>query len=208
MVAHTFLNQISGTKPKRETAHVWGFVAGLFAAPASSVTVETVARLSSNCSATVSLHRYPSPDRPAYSPSRPITGFRPSPVKSGADIGYQRDLLIDPAMGRDQSRAAEHKTVGLGQCKRHHSFLPQLQYLVWQVALITMQSAGSQVRRAVWSQLKCWALTLQPRLSLAPLQASSVTTPAFAANTTPRVLTGARINSENRRWGQSLTAVF
>lgn len=200
--------QTTALQPQRETAQVTALATSCFAGRDSFANVATVASLSSNCGATVSLHRYPSPDRPAYSPSRPITVFRPTDRKLGADIGYQCVLSMYPGIGRSQSRAAKQIKLGSRSCKRHQSFLLRLQYSVWQVALTTTQSVGSLVRQAVLPLLKYSAQIRQQLQLPVPQQASSVTTPAFAANTIRRALIGVRINSENRRRGLSLTAVF
>ncbi len=156
---------------------------------------------------TNSLYRYPSPNRPACSPSRSITVFCRHLVKTVYDIGYHSDLGFYSSSDNINCDVKSKTTIGLRLCKRHQSSLRQLQYSVWQVASITTWSAAwpAQVR-ALWLQ-NCLAQTVQVQWLSVRQLAYSVTTRAFAANLDNCALAG-RITFRNRGQGASLAAVF
>jgi len=171
--------------------------------------VGNVAGRSRYRSAAFSLHRYPSPDRPAYSPSRPITEFRLSDAKNVDDIGYHYGIAIHQGAVRTHSGAAKITTIGIRSCTRKQSSLRQWPYLVCQVASeMTLNVAWSERVRA-----------LLPRKSLGriapgrclPVQrsASFVTTRAsrFANKVVSRAHAG-RVMNENRRRGAAPAAVL
>ena len=194
---------------KREFAHS-GFIAQQCYPHASSFAkVETVAALSSFCAAANSLYRYPSPDRPAYSPSRPITEIRLRRAKITDDIGYHGEIAIHRGADRTNCGAAEITMIGLRLCKRHQSSLRQWQYLVWQVASTMTWSAALLVQAlASWLQ-KCWAqlaqvqcLLVQPSVCFATTLASTLVT-----KTDNRALTGRAMNRGRRR-GDTPAAAF
>ncbi len=156
-----------------------------------------------------SLHRYPSPDRPAYSPSRPMTVFRRLVGNNAVDIGYQADLAIDRPTDRVNSGATQITTIGVRLCKRHQSSSRQWQYLVWQVALRATQSVALQAQALALLPQKFSALIAQARCLPVQLLACFATTQASTAAV--KVDTRAhhgRINSGNRRWGHTPAAVF
>jgi len=171
--------------------------------------VEIVAGRSSICSAAYSLYRYPSPDRPAYSPSRPITVFRLYRPESACDIGYHDEIAIHQQAGRRHSGATHETTIGLRLCKRHQSSLRPWQYLVWQVASKAIWSVALPAQVQVLSPQKCLAQTAQeqclqvrPQACFATMQASTA-----AVKLDNRAHRG-RINVRNRRRGDIPAAVF
>jgi hypothetical protein len=160
--------------------------------------------------AAISLYRYPSPDRPAYSPSRPITGFRLFARKMRSDIGYHAEIAIDQGAGCANRGAIDTTTtIGLRLCKRHQSSLRQWQYLVWQVASTTTWSAALPARaQALWPQ-KCWEQTVQAQCWPVQPLAFFVTTQACApaAKVDNRAHAG-RVMNRNRRRGYASAAVL
>ena len=161
------------------------------------------------CPATFSLYRYPSPDRSAYSPSRPITEIRLLDAERTDDIGYHGEFAIHLRAGRANCGAADITTIGLRLCKRHQSSLRQWQYLVWQVALTTMQSVALPARRvALWPQ-KFLAQTAQAPCLQALRSACCATTQALppAAKLDNSARFGRAINGDRRR-GYAPAAVF
>ncbi len=206
---HAYKMNITLTKQcKRESAHVLIDAQQCYPERTSFAKVRTVAGRSSICSAAISLYRYPSPGRPAYSPSRPIPDFRLSEADKTADIGYHGEFAIHQRADRANSGTAEiTTTIGSRLCKRHQSSLRQWQYLVWQVASTMTWSVASLAQvPALWLQ-RCWAQTALVQHWQAPQQASSVTTSAFAAKIDNRALAG-RTAFLNRRRENLPTAVF
>lgn len=171
--------------------------------------VETATGRSRLCSVANSLYRYPSPDRPAYSPSRPITEIRLCGTKLADVIGYHDEIAIHRGAGRTNCGAVEKTMIGLRLCKRHPSSLRQWQYLVWQVALRATWNAVLQALQvALWPQ-KYWAQTQLAQQSLALLLACSATTLASTAavKLDNRALHGRAMNM-NRRRGHTPAAVL
>ncbi len=194
---------------KRETAHLLMAAQQFYASAETSAKVFRLAALSSLRAVIFSLNRYPSPDRSAYSPSRPITVFRRNKGNLADDIGYHREIAIDGGAGRTNWGATYKTTIGLRLCKRHQSSLRQWQYLVWQVASKVTQSVALLAQAQVWSQLKFSALTALVQCLQAPLPACFATTQASTAavKLDNRALPG-RINFGNRCWGYTPAAVF
>lgn len=155
------------------------------------------------------LHRYPSPDRPAYSPSRPVTVFCRFLRKIRGDIGYHNVFAIYRCVDRTMSGAMRTTDKGIEQCKRHRSFLQWWQYSVWQVALKAILSVVWPAQALVSSQQRSWAQTqpAQPWLvqPLACFATTQVSTAAAKHGTAP--LTGAIIKLDRRR-GMTPAAVF
>lgn len=191
---------------KREVAHSGLLKQQSFAKQQYCLRHEIVVDHSSNWSATNSLHRYPSPNRSAYSPSRPITVFRRYGPDLLHDIGYHAGIAIHRCAVRTNSGATYETTIGLRLCKRHQSSLRQWQYLVWQVALRATQSVASQAQALALLPQKYWALTAQA-LSLPVLpQACFATTQASTLVSNTPALSG-RHHPANRRRGPSPAAV-
>lgn len=168
--------------------------------------------LSSQRDADSSPNRYHSPDRPAYSPSGPMTVFRRSDAQNGSDIGYQRDLGIDGRSIRINSDVTSKSTIGLRLCKRHQSSLRQWQYSVWQVALKTMQNVPLQVQAlALWLQ-NCLEQIVPVQWSSVPPRACSATTlvskPAARADRLNTRAHSGRLLTTNRCQGFALAAVL
>lgn len=163
-----------------------------------------------NADAAASLrHRYPSPDRPAYSPSRSITEIRLSGRKNRRDIGYHGEIAIHRGADCTNCGAIDITTLGLRLCKRHQSSSQRWQYLVWQVALIMTWSAASSAQVAAsWLQ-NCLVQTAQALCLQVPLSACSATTQAYAlaAKVDHRAHRGRTIK-RNRRRGVPPVAVF
>lgn len=194
---------------KRETAHLLTGTQQFYASAETSAKVSYVAVLSSLRTASISLNRYPSPDRSAYSPSRPMTVFRLNKGNLADDIGYHGEIAIDDRAGRTNWGATYKTTIGLRLCKRHQSSLRQWQYLVWQVASKVTSSAALLVQaQASWLQ-KCLAQTAQVQCLLAPQLACFATTQAStAAVKLNNCALSGRINFGNRRPGHPRSAVF
>lgn len=171
--------------------------------------LDPVAARTNADAAASSLHRYPSPDRPAYSPSRPITENRLSAQKNGRDIGYHGEIAIHRGADCANCGAIDITTIGLRLCKRHQSSSQRWQYLVWQVASITTSSAVSLVQQVVSWLPKCLAQTAQEQCSLVQPLAYFATTQASApaAKVNHRAHLGRAIK-RNRRRGVSPVAVF
>jgi hypothetical protein len=168
-----------------------------------------LAQLSSQRCVANSRYRYPSPDRPAYSPSRPMSVFRRHSAQSGYDIGYHGDQGISGRSDCINCDAHSETTIGLRLCKRHQSSLRQWQYSVWQVALKTMRSAQSQAQvLASWLQ-NCLEQTAQAQWLLAQPLAYSAMTRVFksAAKLNTRAYNG-RLLTKNRHRGFASVAVL
>ena len=204
-------SDIDSVQFKRESAEETMPQIKRYAALATCGTLLDVASCSSKHGATSFLHRYPSPDRPAYSPSRPMTVistlFRLIAPKKTVDIGYQAEIFIDPDVGHANWGGGPETTTGLRLCKRHQSSSRQWQYLVWQVALRATQSVALQARALALLPQKCLAQIAQGQCLQALPLACFATTRASTAAVNSRALTG-RINSENRHRGQAPVAVF
>lgn len=165
-----------------------------------SNVIDVAGRFSNRSSAN-SLYRYPSPDRPAYSPSRPITVFRRSAKKTTCDIGYQTGIAIHQGADRTNSGATYKTTIGVRLCKRHQSSSRQWQYSVWQVALKVTQNAALPVQVRALLPQKCWAqiaqaqcLLVQPSAYFATTQVSTA-----AAKLDNRAHLGRTMNKDRRR---------
>ena len=170
---------------------------------------ENAAGRSSFCHTANSLYRYPSPSRSAYSPSRPITGFRLCAPKTVGDIGYHGEIAIHRGADCTNRGAVDITMIGSRLCKRHQSSLRQWQYLVWRVALTTMRSVASPVRlAALWLQ-KFWAQIVQVQCLQVQQSAYFATTQVYApaAKIDNRVRQGRAMN-ESRRRGHTPAAVF
>ena len=192
---------------KREVAYSDQVAQQYFQGAHSFDRIEHALGHSSTRSVAYSLYRYPSPDRPAYSPSRPITVFRLCSAESAFDIGYHDEIAIHRQAGCTHSGATHETTIGLRLCKRHQSSLRQWQYLVWLVASTMTWSAVSLVRVRALSPQKFLAQTAQGQCLPVQPQACSVMTQAFAAKLDNRAHSG-RINNRNRRRGDAPAAVF
>lgn len=194
---------------KREFAYSAGPAKQCYSDRHSLVTVNGVAGRSRICSAANSLYRYPSPDRPAYSPSGPITVFRLYSAKMTGDIGYHCEIAIHRGADRTNRGAVDITMIGLRLCKRHQSSSRQWQYLVWQVALRATWNVASQVQAlALWLQ-KYWVRTAQGQSWQVQQPAFCVTTQAStaAAKLNNRAHCG-RAMHKDRRWGHVPAAVF
>jgi len=194
---------------RRETADVLCPCVRCFAAADECSSLNGIASRTNNYDAMNSLHRYPSPGRPAYSPSRPMTVFRLSGAMRAVDIGYQREFSIDRSIRGIISGAATETTIGSRLCKRHQSSLRQWQYLVWQVALKVTQSVALQVQALALLPQKYLAQIAQAQCLPVLPQAFCVTTQASTAavnvNTRPKA---GRYTTMNRHRGLPPVAVF
>lgn len=180
-----------------------------FAPAADCVNLSSGSVVTNKIAGSTSLHRYPSPDRPAYSPSRPMTVFRRWVRNNAVDIGYQHDLAIDRPTDRVNSGVTQITTIGVRLCKRHQSSLRQWQYLVWQVAWKATQSVALQAQAQALLLQKFLARTAQaPCLQVQP-QACFATTQAStaAAKVDNRAHQGCA-NNRNRHRGLPPVAVF
>ena len=168
-----------------------------------------VVGLSSNRTATNSLYRYPSPNRSAYSPSRPITVFRRKLHKMQGDIGYHSKIAMHQGADRTNCGATYKTTIGLRLCKRHQSSLRQWQYLVWQVALRATLSAAWQAQAQALSPQKCLALTALVQCLPVQQPVCCATTQALTAvsKTDNRAHIG-RVLNRSRRRGYAPAAVL
>jgi len=193
-----FEREFADIRPVGHARFLWAQSCGI---------VNLTTKGSSKLDVVKSLYRYPSPNRPAYSPSGPITDSCLNSDQAEYDIGYQTDLGFVGRSGRINCDAPSETTIGLRLCKRHQSSSRQLQYSVWLVASITMWNAAwpAQVR-ALWL-LNCLARTVQVQWLSVRQLAFSVTTRAFAANLANCALAG-RTTFRNRGQGASLAAVF
>jgi len=168
-----------------------------------------VAGRSSFCFAATSLYRYPFPDRPAYSPSRPITETRLLEAKSPADIGYHGGIAIHQGADRTNCGAAEITTIGKRSCTRNQSSLRPWPFLVCQVASeMTLNAAWSAPVQASWPQ-KCLEQIAPEQCLPVRRSASFVTTRAskFASKIDNRPRPGRAMN-RNRRRGCAPAAVL
>ncbi len=156
-----------------------------------------------------SKNRYPSPDRPACSPSRPITVFRPSLSGIEVDIGYQQDFAMHLRADRFNWEATLTTTIGTRSCKRHQSSLQQWQCSVWPVALkVTRNVALRALAQA--SSLRKSSEQIAPEQCWQALpQACSATTQASTAvaRVDNRAHSG-RNTFLNRRRGHAPAAVL
>ena len=199
----------SSKQSEREIAYLATSAQQCFSVRRALSRLLSVVGTSILCPATFSLYRYPSPDRSAYSPSRPITEIRLPDAETTADIGYHGEFAIHRRAGHANCGAADITTIGLRLCKRHQSSLRQWQYLVWQVALrATWNVALLALVPALWLQ-KCWVQIAQAQCLPVPLQACCATTQAStaAAKLENRARFGRAING-NRRLGHAPAAVF
>ena len=169
-----------------------------------SCTKESFGTESNNVFPGHTLHRYPSLDRPAYSPSRPVTSFCRSLRKGAVDIGYHGNSAMNASVDCATIGAARTLTEGRQQCRRKQFFSPQWRCSVWQGASRAISNVVWLAQAQVWSRLKSWAPIQQgPRLPV-PQLASCVTTQACAvrpADTRNIALSGGNI-FESRHRGQ------
>lgn len=208
-MAEWWVSPAIATQSKRVSADSLRRAFGGFALTPECVTLNAEEMVTNKSTASNSLHRYPSPDRPAYSPSRPMTVFCLWAGNSAVDIGYQHELAIDRHTDCVNTDATEITTIGVRLCKRHQSSLRQWQYLVWQVALRATQSVALQVPVLALLPQKFSALTAQAQCLLVQLLACFATTQASTAAV--KVETPAhhgRINFGSRHRGQPPVAVF
>jgi len=156
-----------------------------------------------------SLYRYPSPNRPAYSPSGPITVSCRNSARKKYDIGYHSELGFGANSGRINCDAPSETTIGLRLCKRHQSSLQQWQYSVWLVALRTTWSAALSALELALRPRRSLERTEPVRLPLVQLQVFCAITQASRAakNLDTRAHRGRTIN-KNRRRGFALAAVL
>ena len=190
----------------------------LYAAERESVIVKTVGSRSSKRVPANLLHRYPSPDRPAYSPSRPITVFakrltaliRGNALISGPAIGYQGQNSVHTAARRCEGGATPQTYKGNEQCKRKHlSFSQPWPSSVSPAAWKVTPSVVSQAQvLASWLQKCLGQIVPAPCSPVLPL-ASCVTTPVSTAavKSSQASFAGAR-SFQNRRRGMTPAAVF
>lgn len=172
-------------------------------------TVIAVARRSSNRRAACSLYRYPSLDRPAYSPSRPITVFRPSQSENTVDIGYHHDSAMHLRADRVNCGATLTITIGLRLCKRHQSSLQQWQFSVWLAALKATWNAVWQAQaQALWPQNSLEQTAQAQCLPVLPLAYCATTQGSTAAAKVDNRAHRGRINFGNRRRGYAPAAVL
>ena len=208
-MARAKMNTALMKQSKREVAYFGQVAQQCFSEQSSFDTVLSAAVTSSTCPVAISTYHYPSPDRPAYSPSRPMTDFRLRTSKMMGDIGYHGEIAIHRGADRTNSGAAEITTIGLRLCKRHQSFSRRWQYLVWQGAWKVTQSAALQVQQAaLWLQ-RCWAQTalaqclpVLPSVCFATTQVSTA-----AAKVDNRAPSGRAMNGSRRR-GHTPAAAF
>ena len=165
--------------------------------------------LSSICSITRFLHRYPSHPRPAYSPSRSAWDSCLPNGKSNSAIGYRGKAAHDIDTRRITRDAHEKTTMGSRLCKRHQSSFQQWQHSVWQVALKTTWSAALSARVQGLLPLNCLARIAPVRWLSAPLLACCATTRAslLANRLDNRALSG-RLTSGSRQRGLPPLAAF
>ncbi|MFT6945002.1 MAG: hypothetical protein ACJASZ_001868 [Yoonia sp.] len=168
-----------------------------------------LAQLSSQRCVANSRYRYPSPNRPAYSPSRPMTVFRRHSAQFGYDIGYHGDLGVSGRIDCINCDANSETTIGLRLCKRHQSSLRQWRYSVWQVAFKTMRSAQLQAQvLALWLQ-NCLEQTAQAQwFSVQPLAYSAMTRAYKSANKLDKRAYNGRLLTKNRHRGFASVAVL
>ncbi len=199
-----------GKQSKREIAYFATRSQQSFSETMTWYNVNNVEGRSSNRSSANSLYRYPSPDRPAYSPSRPITVFRRSVEKKTSDIGYQAGIAIHQGAVRTNCGATYKTTIGVRLCKRHQSSLRQWQYLVWQVASKVTQSVASQAQAQALLPQKYLAQTVQAQCLPVQPQACFATTQAStaAAKLDNRAHDLGRTMNKDRRRGSASAAVL
>ena len=165
--------------------------------------------LSSICSITRFLHRYPSHPRPAYSPSRSArdVGFAQRPDNSA--IGYRGKAAHVMPTGRTVGGPHQTTTIGLRLCKRHQSSLQQWQYLVWRVASTMTWSAAWPAQVQASLHQSCSVRIKRDPLSPVQPQACFATTQALllANRLDNRALSG-RITSGSRQRGLPPLAAF
>lgn len=203
------VNRTLTKQSRREIAHFGAAYQEDYSGSGYCGRLVHVAGQANAVSATDSLHRYPSPNRPAYSPSRSITEIRLSAQKNRRDIGYHGEIAIHRGADRANCGAVDITTIGLRLCKRHQSSSRQWQYSVWRVALIMTWSAASLAQvAALWLQ-NCLVQTAQALCLQVPLSACSATTQAsaLAAKVDHRAHLGRAIK-RNRRRGVPPVAVF
>lgn len=193
---------------KREVAHQVAVQKTGFPRDASCRNVPLTTRLSSHGGVVHSQDRYPSPGRPAYSPSRPMTVFRRLSALNVHDIGYQGDLGVTGRSNCINCDANSETTIGLRLCRRHQSSLRQWQYSVWQVALKQIWNAVlSAPARAFWP-LTYLELTQQQRRWPAQQRGFSATMQAFVAALANYNAPFGVLRQLNRRQGFALAAVL
>lgn len=203
------MSDLTAKQSKREFAYLGRSAQQCYSERFSFYTVKSVVGYSSFCSAANSQYRYPSPDRPAYSPSRPITEIRLRTAKMTGDIGYHDEIAIHRSADCTNCGAIDITMIGLRLCKRHPSSLRQWQYSVWQVALkATWNVASRALQVASWPQ-KCWAQTQQARqLQVLPLACFAMTQALTPVNNSATGAQIGRTTYSGRRRGNSPAAVF
>lgn len=194
---------------QRELAYSAKIAQQCYSAFQSFGKVGLVAGRSSFCFAATSLYRYPFPDRPAYSPGRPITETRRLEAKKTADIGYHGGIAIHQGADRTNCGAAEITTIGKRSCTRNQSSLRPWPYLLCQVASeTTLSVAWSVPVQASWPQ-KCLERIAPEQCLPVRRSASSVTTRASkSASKIDNRLRPGRAMNRNRRRGSPPAAVL
>ena len=201
------MNTTLTKQSKRETACLARFAQQCYSGWQYWIKVVAVAGRSSNRSAANSLYRYPSPHRPAYSPSRPITVFRLNKTNLRNDIGYHRGIAIHRGADRTNCGASYKSMIGLRLCKRHQSSLRQWRYSDWRVvSTATWSVAWLAQAQASWAR-RYLGLTQLVQHWLVPQLAFCVTTQASAAHHVKFFAQVAKFNLFDRRRGFPSAAI-
>jgi hypothetical protein len=209
MMSKTFAIKASAVQFEREAAESRHVRYARFLWAQTCAILKLTAKGSSKLDVVNSLYRYPSPNRPAYSPSGPITVFCLNSAQTEYDIGYHSDLGFGARTGGINCDVPSDKTIGLRLCKRHQSSSRQWQFLVWLVALTMTWNAALRAQAQALSPQNCLAQT-------GPVQWLSAQASAFfvmmqasllAAKLETRAHRGRTID-RNRRRGFALAAVL
>lgn len=170
------------TQSKREFAYSAGAKFDVFAIASGLLRNGEATSWPSKRVVAICQHRYPSPDRSAFTTSGPVSIFRSFIGGNRFDIGYQRPGPIECGSVSHNSMAVNTTRLGKERCKRNQSLSLQWPLLVLLVVWTRMWSAALLALVPVWSARKCLARIQQAQPWPVLPSACCVMTQASAAH--------------------------
>lgn len=165
----------------REIAHCAEFGKQSFAGMMNCVRNKASAAAARGCVGGINDHSYPPPDRPAYSPSRPVSVWLPAVGAVWVAIGYQGGFAVDAVRICAGGAVLNMIKKGNQICKRHQSYWPSWQASGWRDACRAIQSAASRAQVRGLSRQRFWAPIKPAQCLQGPRWACSAMMQASAA---------------------------